>query len=104
MNNRFNKDRSYNRYNRSEGNTFNRGGGDYQNGNKFNGNERRHSRNNATDKGYNDKERGRSYPDRNEFDNSQGKSRDSGISGRLQTTNWNDKKQFNSRNSRFNGN
>ncbi|EZA47491.1 Maternal protein tudor [Ooceraea biroi] len=111
-NNRFSKDRSYNKHDRGEINTSNRSGrGGYQNGSKFNSNERRYNRDNP-DKAYNDKDsdasikngnkRGRSYPDRNDSNNGRARNRDSGISGRLQTANWNDK-QPNQKSSRFTG-
>jgi len=110
-NNRFSKDRSYSKYDRGDVNASNRSAREsYQNVSKFN--ERRYNRNNPlTDKACNETDistknnnkRGKGYPDRNDSNNCRGRNRDGGISGRLQTANWDDKKP-NHKNSRFTGN
>lgn len=120
VNNRFDKDKSYNKYDEGDVNVSNRSnrGISRDGGNKFTGNERRYNHNSSSDKTNSDKDsdtssrsndkRGKGGFKRNGFNDSRGASRDGGASGRLQTTNWNDKKptesfKINYRNEKFKG-
>lgn len=116
-NNRYDRDKSYNKYDEDDVNISNRGnrGTPRDSGNRFTGSERRYNRNNSSDKANSDKDsdtsskdndrRGKSGFKRNNFNDSRGEYR-GGASGRLQTTNWGDKKpayKTNYRNEKFNG-
>lgn len=114
-NNRFDRDKSFNKY-ESDVSDRNSKGISRDGGNRFTSNERRYNRNNSSDKANSDKDSDTSSKDndkrwkggfkRNGFNDSRGESRDGGASGRLQTTNWSDKKpayRANYRNEKFNG-
>ncbi|CAL1676055.1 unnamed protein product [Lasius platythorax] len=102
--NRPGRDRSYHKHDKSEISTFNRGSRETSRnngGNKFNDNERRYNRNNF-DKACNDKDsdtssksndkRGKGSFNRDGFNNGREETYDSGVSGRLQTGKWNDRR------------
>lgn len=116
-NNRYDRDKSYNKYDEDDVNISNRGnrGIPRDSGNRFTGSERRYNRNNSSDKTNSDKDsdtsskdndrRGKGDFKRNNFNDSRGEYR-GGASSRLQTTNWSDKKpayKTNYRNEKSNG-
>lgn len=100
--NRFGRDKSYHKHDKNEINTFNRSGREISrnSGNKFNDNERRYNRNNS-DKVCSDKDSDTSSKgsgkrakcfNRDGFNNGRKESYDNGISNKLQTGKWNDRK------------
>lgn len=111
--NRPNKDKLYNKYNKSEMDNFNKGDRVpfRANRNKFSGNESRYNRNN-NDTAWSDKDldissKGHARYEKDTFNRGgRGGRRDSGISNRLQTTKWNGKNsdRFNYKNEKVDGN
>lgn len=105
-NSRFDRDKTYNKYEEGDLNVSNRSnrGISRDSGNRFTGNERKYNLNNSFDKANSDKDsdtssrsndkRGKGGFKRNGFNanDSRGTSRDGGTSSRSQITNWNDKK------------
>ncbi|XP_012223207.2 maternal protein tudor isoform X2 [Linepithema humile] len=119
VNNRYSRDRnerSYNKYDKGEANTFNRGarGTTRDGGNRFGGNERRYNHNSFADKStLSDKDsdsskdgtkRGKSGFNRS-FNDDRGGNRFDNKTDKFQTPNWNNKKPTKPiyRNEKFNG-
>lgn len=120
VNNRYSRDRSersYNKYDKGEANTFNRGarGTPRDGGNRFGGNERRHNHNNFADKAtHSDKDsdsssrdgtkRGKGGFNRGSFNDD--RNRDNKGDRFQSPGNWNNKKSARTsyRNEKFNGN